>query len=160
MTLTEARKILGLGPDEDTRHHLDEFHAVRERIDGWGGAARILSGNECTGNSRNGIHADCGVASATLLDKTLTGNREFGIILSSAGTGEITGNSMSKNMLGDMVVKSGGAKVSVAKNSISSNQGPGLVLKKGISADPYAGNSISGNVGEQLLSGLDLSQGD
>jgi parallel beta-helix repeat protein len=32
MTLTEARKILGLGQDEDPRPHLDEFRAVRERI--------------------------------------------------------------------------------------------------------------------------------
>jgi parallel beta-helix repeat protein len=32
MTLTEARKILGLGPDEDPRPHLSEFRAVRERI--------------------------------------------------------------------------------------------------------------------------------
>lgn len=32
MTLTEARKVLGLGPDEDPRPHLDEFHAVRGRI--------------------------------------------------------------------------------------------------------------------------------
>ena len=32
MTLTEARKILGLGPDEDPRPHLSEFQAARERI--------------------------------------------------------------------------------------------------------------------------------
>jgi parallel beta-helix repeat protein len=32
MTLTEARKILGLGPDEDPRPLLSGFHAVRERI--------------------------------------------------------------------------------------------------------------------------------
>ncbi|MDP3848894.1 MAG: right-handed parallel beta-helix repeat-containing protein [Luteolibacter sp.] len=32
MTLTEAREILGLGPDEDPRPHLSEFHAARERI--------------------------------------------------------------------------------------------------------------------------------
>ncbi|MFK7850007.1 MAG: right-handed parallel beta-helix repeat-containing protein [Akkermansiaceae bacterium] len=32
MTLTEARKILGLGPDEDPRPHLEEFRAVREQI--------------------------------------------------------------------------------------------------------------------------------
>lgn len=32
MTLTEAKKVLGLGPDEDPRPHLDEFHAVREMI--------------------------------------------------------------------------------------------------------------------------------
>ncbi len=32
MTLTEARKILGLEPDEDPRPHLEEFRAVREQI--------------------------------------------------------------------------------------------------------------------------------
>jgi parallel beta-helix repeat protein len=32
MTLKEARKILGLGPDEDPRPHLSEFKAARERI--------------------------------------------------------------------------------------------------------------------------------
>jgi parallel beta-helix repeat protein len=32
MTLNEARRILGLGPDEDPRPHLAEFHAARERI--------------------------------------------------------------------------------------------------------------------------------
>jgi parallel beta-helix repeat protein len=32
MTLTEARKILGLGPDEDPRPQLAEFRAMRERI--------------------------------------------------------------------------------------------------------------------------------
>ncbi|MCU0750789.1 MAG: right-handed parallel beta-helix repeat-containing protein [Akkermansiaceae bacterium] len=32
MTLTEARKILGLGPDEDPRPYLAEFESARERI--------------------------------------------------------------------------------------------------------------------------------
>jgi|688.fasta_scaffold22154_6 parallel beta-helix repeat protein len=32
MTLTEARKVLGLGPDEDPRPQLAEFRAMRERI--------------------------------------------------------------------------------------------------------------------------------
>ena len=32
MTLSEARKILGLGPDEDPRPHLVEFGSARERI--------------------------------------------------------------------------------------------------------------------------------
>ena len=32
MTLTEARKILGLLPDEDPRPHLGEFRSVREKI--------------------------------------------------------------------------------------------------------------------------------
>jgi hypothetical protein len=32
MTLTEARKVLGLGPDDDPRPQLAEFRAMRERI--------------------------------------------------------------------------------------------------------------------------------
>jgi tetratricopeptide (TPR) repeat protein len=32
MILTDARRILGLGPDEDPRPHLAEFHAARGRI--------------------------------------------------------------------------------------------------------------------------------
>jgi parallel beta-helix repeat protein len=32
MTLDEARKILGLGPDQDPRPHLEEFQQARERI--------------------------------------------------------------------------------------------------------------------------------
>ncbi len=32
MTLTEARKVLGLGPDEDPWPHMEEFGAVREKI--------------------------------------------------------------------------------------------------------------------------------
>lgn len=32
MTLSEARQILGLGPDEDPRPHMREFHEARERI--------------------------------------------------------------------------------------------------------------------------------
>ena len=32
MKLSEARKILGLGPDEDPRPHLVEFRSARERI--------------------------------------------------------------------------------------------------------------------------------
>lgn len=32
MTFPEARKVLGLGPDEDPRPHLEEFKAARERI--------------------------------------------------------------------------------------------------------------------------------
>ena len=129
-------------------------------IEGWDGAAVILSGNESIGNSRNGIHVDCGAASATVLDNKLSENREFGIVLTSAGTGEITGNTIGKNMLGGMVVKSGGIRIQVAKNTITTNKGPGLVLEKGISADSYKGNSISGNAGDQLLSGVDLSPGD
>lgn len=129
-------------------------------IEGWDGAALILRDNECTGNSRNGVHIDCGEASATVLDNRLSGNREFGMVVTSAGAGEITGNTMERNILGGMVVKSGGAKVSVKDNAISSNDGPGLVLEKGVSETSYAGNRINGNGGKQLISGIDFSAGD
>src|SRR5690606_7495069 len=116
--------------------------------------------NECIGNSRNGIHIDGGEAPATVLDNKLSGNREFGMVVTSAGGGEITGNTMETNLLGGMVVRAGGAKLRVSGNAISGNKGPGLVLEKGISGDGYASNRISGNEGEQMVSGIDFPEGE
>jgi parallel beta-helix repeat protein len=129
-------------------------------MEGWDGAAVILTENECTGNSRNGIHIDCGEASATVLDNKLSGNREFGMVMTSAGSGEITGNSMETNILGGLVVRSGGAKVLVSGNAISGNRGPGLVLENGISGEGFASNRISGNEGKQMITGIDFPEGD
>lgn len=129
-------------------------------IEGWDGAAVILSNNECTGNSRNGIHIDCGQASATVLGNTLSGNREYGLVATSAGSGQITGNTMDTNILGGMVVRSAAAKLQVKGNTISSNKGPGLVLEKGISEGAYQDNRISGNEVKQLVTGIDFSEGD
>ncbi len=76
-------------------------------IESWDGAAVILSKNTCTGNSRNGIHVDNGSASATILDNVLSGNREFGLVMGSAGSGDVGSNTMEKNILGGLVVRTG-----------------------------------------------------
>lgn len=126
-------------------------------IEAWDSASVILSKNKCTGNSRNGIHLDCGPASTTITGNTLTGNREFGMVLSAAGGGEATGNTMGKNFLGGMVVKAEAAKTTVRHNTISDNDGPGLALGKGLSGDPYTANQVTGNKGGEILKDVDLS---
>ena len=126
-------------------------------IEAWDSAAVILSKNKCTGNSRNGIHIDCGVVSVTILDNTLSGNREFGLVLSATGGGDVTGNTMEKNFLGGMVVKPEAGKATVSSNTITDNGGPGLALGKGLSSEPYAANRVSGNKGQEILKDVDLS---
>jgi parallel beta-helix repeat protein len=126
-------------------------------IEAWDSASVILSKNKCTGNSRNGIHLDCGSASTTITGNTLTGNREFGMVLSAAGGGEATGNTMGKNFLGGMVVKAEAAKTTVRHNTISDNDGPGIALGKGLSGDPYTANQVTGNKGGEILKDVDLS---
>ena len=61
-------------------------------IESWNGAAVTLVNNRCEGNSRNGIHADNGTAAATIEGNQLIANREFGLVLDSAGSGKISGN--------------------------------------------------------------------
>ena len=126
-------------------------------IEAWDSASVILSKNKCTGNSRNGIHLDCGSASATITGNTLTGNREFGMVLSAAGGGEATGNTMGKNFLGGMVIKPDASKVAVKDNVLSDNEGPGLALGKGLSGDTYTANQVTGNKGGEILKDVDLS---
>ena len=126
-------------------------------IESWNGAAVILSNNVCTGNSRNGIHVDAGEASATVLDNVLSGNREFGLVVGSAGSGEVNSNTMENNILGGVVVRTGASKVLIKGNRIAGNKGPGLVLEKGIREEPYIGNRITGNGGEEFISDIDLS---
>ncbi|MBC7979250.1 MAG: right-handed parallel beta-helix repeat-containing protein [Armatimonadetes bacterium] len=126
-------------------------------IESWNEAAVILRKNTCTGNSRNGIHADNGSASAAVFENELSGNGEFGLVIGSAGSGQVTGNKLFKNFLGGMVVKAKAGNVTVKDNEIRANGGPGLVLDKGISETAYLENRISGNAGEQVMTGLDLS---
>ena len=126
-------------------------------IEAWDSASVILSKNKCTGNSRNGIHLDCGSASATITGNTLTGNREFGMVLSAAGGGEATGNTMGKNFLGGMVIKPDASKVAVKDNVLTDNEGPGLALGKGLSGDTYTANQVTGNKGGEILKDVDLS---
>jgi parallel beta-helix repeat protein len=127
-------------------------------IEAWDGAAAILSKNRCTGNSRNGIHIDGGSTPSTVIGNTLSENREFGIVLSSAGGGEVTGNTMGKNLLGGMVVKAAAGGCAVKDNAITANEGPGLALAKGLSAYAYGSNRVTANKGEQIVTGVDLSE--
>lgn len=127
-------------------------------IESWDGASVILRKNICTGNSRNGIHVDNGFASATILDNVLSANREFGLVLGSAGSGKVGANVLEKNILGGLVVRTGASKVIVKENRMVNNGGAGLVLEKGVAVEPYVGNKISGNVGKEFISGVDLSQ--
>lgn len=129
-------------------------------IEAWDGAATILSKNRCTGNSRNGIHVDSGLASATIIGNILSENREFGMVLSSADGGEVSGNTMGKNLLGGMVIKSDAGELTVKGNAIADNEGPGLALCKGLLADAYVTNHVSGNKGQQLVTDVDLSEGE
>ena len=126
-------------------------------IEAWDSASVILSKNKCTGNSRNGIHLDCGPASTTITGNTLTGNREFGMVLSAAGGGEATGNTMGKNFLGGMVIKPDAGKVAVKDNVLTDNEGPGLALGKGLSGEPYTANQVTGNKGGEILKDVDLA---
>ena len=126
-------------------------------IEAWDSASVILSKNKCTGNSRNGIHLDCGPASTTITGNTLTGNREFGMVLSAAGGGEATENTMGKNFLGGMVIKPDAGKVAVKDNVLTDNEGPGLALGKGLSGEPYTANQVTGNKGGEILKDVDLS---
>ncbi len=127
-------------------------------VESWDGAAVILSKNTCTGNSRNGIHVDNGAASVTLLDNTLSGNREYGLVLSSSGSGQITGNTVEKNLLGGMVGKAEAVGTKVTDNDIRGNLGPGLVLEAGVINEAYLGNRITRNEGKELVTGLDFTE--
>ena len=126
-------------------------------IECWDGASLIASRNTCSGNSRNGIHVDIGTASLTVLDNIMSGNREFGVVISSSGSGRVAGNTLEKNLLGGMVVKAEVEGVQVTDNDITRNYGPGLVLEKGVKPEPLVGNRITGNSGDQLMSEVDLS---
>ncbi len=127
-------------------------------IETWDGAACILRNNRCEGNSRNGIHTDNGLASATIEDNQLTANREFGLVLDSAATGKITGNIAKSNLRGGIVIRAAAAKLPVTGNTATLNQGPGLVLEQGLPVQAYQSNSISKNTGVQVMPGADLTR--
>ena len=129
-------------------------------IESWDGAAVILVNNRCEGNSRNGIHADNGLASATIEGNQLIGNREFGIVLDSAAAGKMSGNNARANLLGGFVIRMTAKAVRFTTNEATLNKGPGLILEKGLLPASYASNSISKNTGEQVLANANLSTQD
>lgn len=126
-------------------------------IESWDGAAVILTGNRCEENSRNGIHADNGGGSVTLEKNQLTGNREFGLVLSSAGSGKVSENIARGNLLGGYVIRSTASAVAFTGNQSTKNDGPGLVLDIGLLAATYADNVNQENGGNQVLANANLS---
>ena len=126
-------------------------------IESWDGASAILVNNRCEGNSRNGIHTDNGAARATIEGNQLNSNREFGLVLDSAGSGNVSGNTARANLLGGIVVRTAAGSVTVTGNQATLNQGPGLVLEKGLQAASYGGNTATKNTPREVLSDADLS---
>jgi len=127
-------------------------------IESWDGAAITLSNNRCEGNCRNGIHADNATTTTTITGNQLVANREFGLVLDSAGSGKIADNTARANLLGGIVIRKAAAALSVTHNTATLNQGPGLVLEKGLSQAPYATNTSTKNTAQQILTNADLSQ--
>lgn len=129
-------------------------------IQSWDGAAVILTGNRCEENSRNGIHADNGGGSVTLERNLLANNREFGLVISSAGSGRAAGNAARGNLLGGYAIRAAAASVAFSGNEASRNEGPGLILDTGLQPGGYSGNTNVGNAGQQLLTNANLTVRD
>ncbi|WAC21218.1 right-handed parallel beta-helix repeat-containing protein [Luteolibacter sp. SL250] len=129
-------------------------------IESWDGAAIILVGNRCDDNSANGVHADNGGGSVSLEKNQFSGNREFGVVLSSAGSGRATGNTARNNLLGGFAIRAPAAGVAFSGNEASKNTGPGLILDIGLTAASYSGNTNVGNLGQQVLLNANLTVKD
>lgn len=126
-------------------------------IESWQEAAVILVNNRCEGNSRNGIHTDNGLASASIEGNQLIANHEFGLVLNSAASGKITGTTARGNLLGGFVIRTTASTLPFIGNKATLNQGPGLVLEIGLVTASYQDNSIEKNSGQQILADTDLS---
>lgn len=150
---------IGVGATIEIKNS-EALHNFEHGIETWDGAAAILTNNRCEGNSRNGIHVDNGLASATITGNQLINNREFGLVLDSAAAGNVTGNTARANLLGGLVVRVGAGKLSVTGNQATQNRGPGLVVEKGLHSSSYAANTLSQNSEPQLLADVNLSQHD
>jgi parallel beta-helix repeat protein len=127
-------------------------------IESWDGAAVTLVNNRCEGNTRNGIHVDNGAASAIIEGNQLIANREFGLVLASAGAGKISGNTARANLLGGLVIRAAAAALTATGNQATLNQGPGLVLEKGLPPASYASNTVTQNTPQQIIADANLSQ--
>ncbi|MEI6654125.1 MAG: right-handed parallel beta-helix repeat-containing protein [Verrucomicrobiota bacterium] len=119
-------------------------------IETWDGAALVVVNTRCAVNSRNGIHADNAQAPATIEGNQLIDNREFGLVLAAAGSGQVRKNTARGNLLGGLVIRAA-SRIPVTGNQLSQNQGPGLTLEKGLDPSAFADNSLSGNTGTQIL---------
>lgn len=126
-------------------------------VETWDGASLVLADSRCTNNSRNGAHVDAGSAPADLQGNQFGGNREFGLVITSAGSGVVSKNVARGNLLGGMVVRRGAAGLGTTGNEAVSNKGPGIVLEAGIDRAPYADNKVSGNKGGDIVAGVNLN---
>jgi parallel beta-helix repeat protein len=135
----------------------ESLNNLEHGIESWAGADLTLVNNRCEGNSRNGIHADNSPTSAIIEGNQLISNKEFGLVLDSAATGKISGNTVRSNLLGGIIIHTAAAAVPVTANEVTLNQGPGLILEKGLDPAAYSQNTLSQNQGEQTLINADLS---
>ena len=119
-------------------------------LEAWDGAAMTAINNRCEANCRNGIHADTGRAAVVIEGNQLLRNREFGLVLTSAGAGQVRNNPASGNLLGGMVIRNA-ARIPVTGNPLRDNHGPGLTLEHGLDPTAYRDNPLSGNTGKALL---------
>lgn len=122
-------------------------------VETWDGAALTACGNRCEGNSRNGIHADSDKAAVVIESNRLSANREFGIVVSKAASGQVRENTAASNLMGGMVIRAA-ARVTASGNQLQRNEGPGLVLERGLDPAAFADNPASGNSGKQTLTGF------
>ncbi len=123
-------------------------------LEAWDGAALTAVDNRCESNTGNGVHIDSSEAPAVLLGNQLNANREFGMVITSAGaTGQIRRNSAARNQLGGMAIRAM-TLCPVTHNKLERNSGPGLALEDGLNPIAYRENTSSGNSGKDLLTGM------
>lgn len=145
--------VIGAGSSMEIRDSL-ALNNFEHGIESWNGASVVLVGNRCEGNSRNGIHADNGKAAATIENNQLSANREYGVVLSSAGSGRVTGNTARANLLGGFVIRQQASALAMTDNQATSNLGPGLVLESGLATGNYEKNQLSVNKSPQMLADM------
>ncbi len=139
-------------------HDSEALNNLQHGIEAWAGAALTLTNSRCEGNARNGIHADVALASAKLTGNQLIANRELGLLLASASSGEISANTASGNLLGGLLIRAAANALTVTGNTATQNQGPGLILEKGLDPTHYSTNTATANkASQQILSGADLT---
>jgi parallel beta-helix repeat protein len=90
----------------------------------------------------------------------LSDNREYALVLTSAGAGKISNNTARANLLGGFVIRRAAAGVDFHGNQARNNLGPGLILESGLAASRYADNQLSGKTPQQFLSNVDFPQAD
>jgi hypothetical protein len=88
----------------------------------------------------------------------LRANREYGIVVTNAGSGRVHSNRCRENLLGGMAVRTAAARLIFENNVLEKNLGPGLALEKGLDPKAFATNNATANAGGQnILPNSDFS---